>query len=36
PKTILAKHMMKKLKVYVGPDHPHQAQKPKEIKIENI
>ncbi|KUK83227.1 MAG: 50S ribosomal protein L13 [Petrotoga mobilis] len=36
PKTILAKHMMKKLKVYVGPDHPHHAQKPKEIKLENI
>ncbi|RAO99363.1 50S ribosomal protein L13 [Petrotoga sp. 9PW.55.5.1] len=36
PKTILGKQMLKKLKVYAGPEHPHQAQKPKEINLENI
>lgn len=28
PKNSLAKHMLDKLKVYAGPDHPHQAQQP--------
>ena len=28
PKNYLAKQMIKKLKIYVGPDHPHQAQQP--------
>ena len=28
PKTKLGKHMYKKLKVYAGDKHPHQAQKP--------
>ena len=36
PKTILGKQMLKKLKVYAGPNHPHQAQKPKEIDLENL
>jgi large subunit ribosomal protein L13 len=36
PKTILGKQMLKKLKVYAGPNHPHQAQKPKEIDLEKI
>lgn len=31
PKTKLGKHMLKKLKVYAGERHPHQAQKPVEI-----
>lgn len=31
PKTKLGKHMLKKLKVYAGDRHPHQAQKPVEI-----
>ncbi|MEO8502570.1 MAG: 50S ribosomal protein L13 [Acidobacteriota bacterium] len=31
PKNILGKHQGKKLKVYAGPEHPHQAQKPAEI-----
>lgn len=26
PKTPLGKHMAKKLRVYAGPNHPHQAQ----------
>jgi large subunit ribosomal protein L13 len=28
PKTRLGSRMLKKLKVYTGPDHPHAAQKP--------
>ena len=28
PKTKLGRSMRKKLKVYKGPDHPHQAQQP--------
>lgn len=28
PKTKLGKHMYRKLKVYAGDKHPHQAQKP--------
>ena len=28
PKTKLGKQMIRKLKVYAGPKHPHQAQKP--------
>ena len=26
PKTVLGRSMLKKLKVYAGPEHPHQAQ----------
>ncbi|MBI4340296.1 MAG: 50S ribosomal protein L13 [Chloroflexi bacterium] len=26
PKNVLAQHLLKRLKVYPGPDHPHQAQ----------
>ena len=33
PKNRLGRKMLKKLKVYAGPDHPHQAQKPEELKI---
>lgn len=28
PKNKLATQMLKKLKIYAGPDHPHQAQQP--------
>jgi len=31
PKTKLGKHMYRKLKVYAGDKHPHQAQKPAEL-----
>ncbi len=34
PKTRLGRAQMKKLRVYVGPDHPHMAQKPKELKLQ--
>ena len=33
PKNKLAKQMFKKLFVYTGTDHPHAAQKPKQLKI---
>ncbi len=32
PKTKLGRAMIKKLFVYAGPDHPHGAQKPQELK----
>src|SRR5690606_5733572 len=28
PKSKMGRHMMDKLKLYVGPQHPHQAQQP--------
>jgi large subunit ribosomal protein L13 len=31
PKNKLGRKMLKKLKVYAGPDHPHAAQQPKEL-----
>jgi large subunit ribosomal protein L13 len=33
PKTTLGKHMYKKLKVYAGDQHPHQAQKPVALEV---
>lgn len=33
PKGPLGRAMLKKLRVYEGPDHPHQAQQPKELTI---
>jgi len=32
PKTRLGRDMYRKLKVYAGPSHPHEAQQPEEIK----
>lgn len=34
PKNTLGRAMGKKLKVYAGAEHPHMAQKPREIKME--
>jgi large subunit ribosomal protein L13 len=31
PKNRLGRKMFKKLKVYAGPDHPHQAQQPESL-----
>ena len=36
PKTSLGRQLFTKLKVYAGADHPHQAQKPQELKIQTI
>ena len=33
PKTPLGRAMFKKLKVYKGPSHPHEAQQPKALAI---
>ena len=33
PKNALGRKMFKKLKVYAGPDHPHQAQQPAALKL---
>ena len=35
PKNRLGRKMLKKLKVYRGADHPHAAQKPVAIDVEN-
>ena len=34
PKGTLGTQMYKKLKVYAGPEHPHQAQNPRKIDLE--
>ncbi len=33
PKSILGRQMLRKLKIYAGPVHPHAAQGPKELEI---
>src|SRR5215207_7769746 len=33
PRNRLARRQLRKLKVYAGPEHPHQAQKPSELEI---
>jgi large subunit ribosomal protein L13 len=33
PKTPLGNGMAKKLRVYVGPNHPHQAQRPEPVTL---
>lgn len=33
PKNKLARHMLKKLKVYAGSAHPHEAQQPKQLAL---
>jgi len=35
PKNRLGRQMLKKLKVYAGPDHPHGAQQPQPLPIEH-
>lgn len=34
PRNRLGRQQMTKLKIYAGPDHPHQAQQPKELKLD--
>jgi large subunit ribosomal protein L13 len=36
PKNSLGRSTLRKLKVYAGPDHPHQAQKPAPFTITQI
>lgn len=33
PKNVLGRKMLRKLKVYAGPEHPHQAQQPEPLEI---
>ena len=33
PKNSLGRRQLKKLKIYTGPDHPHQAQEPEKLEI---
>jgi len=33
PKNKLARHMLSKLKIYTGTEHPHKAQMPKKLEI---
>ncbi|MCS6936711.1 MAG: 50S ribosomal protein L13 [Candidatus Bipolaricaulota bacterium] len=33
PKTVLGRRMLKKLKIYPGPEHPHQIQNPTPIRL---
>ncbi|MCL6440298.1 50S ribosomal protein L13 [Thermoleophilum album] len=34
PRNRLARQQLRKLKVYRGPDHPHQAQRPEPLEVE--
>jgi large subunit ribosomal protein L13 len=36
PKNRLGRQILKKLKVYTGPEHPHAAQKPQPFEIKQI
>ncbi len=33
PKTKLGRAQMKKLRIYAGSEHPHQAQQPKALEL---
>ena len=33
PRNRLARAQIRKLKIYVGPEHPHEAQAPKELEL---
>ena len=33
PKNSLGRRQLKKLKIYAGPEHPHEAQQPKKLEI---
>ena len=36
PRNRLGRQQMTKLKIYAGPTHDHQAQKPEELKLDNL
>ncbi|MCX7917217.1 MAG: 50S ribosomal protein L13 [bacterium] len=36
PKNSLGRKMLKKLKVYRGPEHPHQAQNPEVLNLKEV
>jgi len=33
PRNRLARQQLNKLKVYAGPDHPHEAQAPQQLEV---
>ena len=34
PRNRLGRQQLRKLKIYAGPEHPHEAQKPKQMEVE--
>jgi large subunit ribosomal protein L13 len=34
PKNRLARQQINKLKIYAGPEHPHDAQKPEPLEVQ--
>src|SRR5947209_4247240 len=34
PRSRLGRAQLRKLKIYAGPDHPHQAQQPQEMEVD--
>jgi large subunit ribosomal protein L13 len=34
PRNRLARAQIKKLKIYAGPEHPHEAQAPQELELQ--
>jgi large subunit ribosomal protein L13 len=36
PKSRLGRQLFRNLYVFIGPEHPHEAQKPKEVKLKDI
>jgi large subunit ribosomal protein L13 len=36
PKNTLGRGMLRKLKVYAGPEHPHQAQMPVVLDLDSV
>jgi large subunit ribosomal protein L13 len=34
PRNVLGEKQLKKLRVYIGPDHPHAAQQPEPLRLE--
>jgi large subunit ribosomal protein L13 len=35
PRTRLGRQQLRKLKIYAGPEHPHQAQQPAQMEVRN-
>jgi len=35
PRNRLARQQLRKLKVYAGPEHPHEAQKPQQMQVDS-
>jgi large subunit ribosomal protein L13 len=36
PRTTLGEQQLKKLKIYVGPNHPHQSQRPQPLNVDGV